>query len=121
MWTECGGSHQSQRVAQQDEPWRRFGQFIRQVLHLAVDLFIFGADLVGLGVDDVYRIGRQLLDCPAARHWVDMMDIVTRDTKLGLKSKRRTERTYEGLRVLGPRGPQAELAKLFFGIGGEGI
>ena len=37
-----------------------------------------------LGVDDVYRIGRQLLDCPAARHW---MDIVTRDTatRAGIK------------------------------------
>lgn len=78
------GTHQSQRVAQQDEPWRGFGQFIRQVLHLAVDLFIFRADLMVLGVDDVYRIGRQLLDCPAARHW---MDIVTRDTatRAGIK------------------------------------
>lgn len=52
-------SYQGQRVTEQDEARGRVRQLIGQVLHLGVDLIIFGPDLVVLLIDHVYMKRRK--------------------------------------------------------------
>lgn len=101
-------SYQGQGVAQEDKPGRGFGQLIGEIIHLGVDFAIFGSDLLGLFVDDVYRSGQ------SCALW-------QRGRARGVRRRGKTGPTDDGLGIFCPRRPQTELAQLLLRLRREGV